>query len=105
MDDVPPATFGRVDGAQDQVVLVQQGRAGQVAGRARWIEGQVSQEPTARRVCAGDVLKLLDVLQTGLRAAVALLEDRLAELADATDLGRGPPALVARLPTIRERVP
>ena len=89
MDDVPLATLGRVDRTKNQVVLVQQRRAGQVAGRGRWIEGEVAQKPTPRRMCAGDVLQLLDVLQTGLGTAVALLEDRLAELADATDLGGG----------------
>ncbi len=45
---------------------------------------------------AGDVLQLLDVLQPGLRAAVALLEDGLAELTDAADLGRWRQAFFVR---------
>src|SRR5260370_2291605 len=98
VDDVPLATFGGVDGAQDQVVLVQQGRAGQVARRGGWIEGEVAQKSAARGVCAGDVLELLDVLQTGLGAAVAMLEDRLAELADAADLSRRAQAFFTRTP-------
>ena len=45
--DVPLAAFGGVDRAQDQVVLVQQRRAGQVAGGRRRIERQLAQEAAA----------------------------------------------------------
>ena len=45
VDDLPLAALGRVDGGQDEPVLVEQGRAGQVGGGRRRVEGEVADEP------------------------------------------------------------
>ena len=91
MNDVhhcPFAALGGVHGAQDQVVLVQERWTGQVARRSRRIERHLAQEPAAGGVGSSHLLQLLDVLDAGLWTAVAVLDDRLAEAADASDLGR-----------------
>ena len=54
-----------MDGREDQIVLVEQRRAGLVAGGVRRIERQLGQEPLARRIARGDLLELHEI---GLRA-------------------------------------
>ena len=50
-----------MDRRQDQVVLVEQRRAGLVAGRVRRIERQLGQEALAGRVAGGDARELREV--------------------------------------------
>src|SRR6266851_1736693 len=85
MHYVPFAAFGGVHCRQDHVVLVEQWRTGEVTCRGRRIEGQFTEESTARGVRACRVLELLDVLEACLRTAVALLDDGFAEASDAAD--------------------
>src|SRR5262249_61242336 len=87
VDHVPLPAFRRVNGAQDEVVLVEQWRAGKVAGRRWGVECELAQECAAGDVGSGHDLELFDVLQAGERTAVAPLEDRVAEGANAGEFG------------------
>ena len=49
VDGFPLLSLGRVDGGEREVILVAGWRAGTVAGRIGRIEGQLRQEPLARR--------------------------------------------------------
>src|SRR5690606_2627578 len=86
MHDVPFAALGRVDGAEDEVILLQAGRAGQVGGGGRRVDRQLSDEPASRAVTARDLFELLDVAQADGRVLIPVLEDRFVEPADAFDL-------------------
>src|SRR5207237_6593840 len=58
---LPFLALGRVDGRQDQIVLVQQRHTGLVAGRVRRIQGEFRQEAFARGISAGYLFKLNEV--------------------------------------------
>ena len=59
--DAPFLALGRMDGGEDQVVLVEERHAGLVAGRVGRVEGQLGQEALARGVAGGDLLELQEV--------------------------------------------
>src|SRR5262245_62172309 len=89
MHDVPLTAFGGVDSAQDQIVLVQQRRTGQIAGRGGRVECQLGEETTSAGKGARDTLQLLNVLDALGRAGVTELEDRLAKASDSGDFVTG----------------
>ena len=86
---IPFATFGGVDGAQDDVVFVKQRRSGQITGGVRRVERKLAEKTAALVVRPGDALQLLEVLYASLRTAVTLQDDRFAKAANAGDLDRG----------------
>src|SRR6266511_358687 len=88
VDGVPLAALGRMDRRQDQVVLVEQRRTGQVAGGGGGIEGQLGQQPRAARESPGQALELLEIAEPGVRALVPPGEHGLQEPPEAFDLGR-----------------
>lgn len=51
-DRTPFLTLGRMDGREDQIILIEQRYAGLAGGRVRRIERQLGQEPLARQPCA-----------------------------------------------------
>jgi hypothetical protein len=51
-DRTPFLTLGRMDGREDQIILIEQRYAGLAGGRVRRIERQFGQEPLARQPCA-----------------------------------------------------
>src|SRR6266511_863073 len=88
VDGVPLAALGRMDRRQDQVVLVEQRRTGQVAGGGGGIEGQLGQQPRAARESPGQALELLEIAEPGVRALVPPGEHGLQEPPEAFDLDR-----------------
>ena len=57
-DRLPFLPLGGVDGREDEIVLVEQRRAGLVAGGVGRIERELGEEALARRIAAGDLLEL-----------------------------------------------
>ena len=55
VDGLPFLALGGMDGREDEVVLVEQGRAGFAAGGVRRIEGELGEEAFARAVAGGDL--------------------------------------------------
>ena len=74
---LPLLALGRMDGGEDQIVLVQQRRARLVAGGAGRIEREVGEEVRARGVAAGDALQLVEIAGAHDGVGIALLEMRL----------------------------
>ncbi len=97
-DRRPFLALGGMDGRQDEVVLVEDGRPGLVAGRIRRVERQLGQEAFARRIARGDLLELQQVGLPRRRVLVDAFEMRLIPEPDALDLGRParPPRAAAR---------
>src|SRR3954471_12224934 len=57
----PFLALGRMDGRQDEVVLVQQRHAGLIAGRIWWIKGEFGEKAFTRWISAGDLLELNEI--------------------------------------------
>ena len=89
VDNIPLQSFRRVDGGQDQPVLVEEGRPRQVPGRTRRVERQFRDEPGPRRVPGGEVLELIEVAKPLLWARVEAVEGGGQEPSEAPDLARG----------------
>ena len=85
---LPLLPLGRMDGRQDQIVLVLQRRAGFVAGGVRRIEGQLGEEALARGVAGGDLLQLHEIGAARRGVLVHAFEVRLVPVAGVGDLGR-----------------
>ena len=83
-----------MDGGEDQVILVQQRDARLVGGRVRRIQGQVGQEPLARRIAGRDLLQLQQVSQPDVGILVDALQMGLVPKPRAAKFGR--PARLAR---------
>src|SRR5271156_1448603 len=58
VDRLPLLSFRRMDGREDQIVLVEKRIAGTIAGGVRRIERQLGQEPLAAWISRGDLHKL-----------------------------------------------
>ena len=84
---VPLLALGRVDGGEDQVVLVEVRRAGLVAGRVRRVEGEVGEEALAGGIGLGDALELDEVGGAHRGIVMEPFEVRLVPEADTLDLG------------------
>src|SRR6185437_1414272 len=80
VDGVPLHALGGVDGGKDEIVLVEGGTAGEVAGGVRRIEGELGQEALAGRVLAGEHLQLIEVAQARMEMFVLPLEMRAVPL-------------------------
>ena len=72
----PFLAFGRVDGRQDHVVLVAQGRAGFVAGRLGRVERELGEKRLARRTAASEARQLCQVAFANRRVLVQPMELR-----------------------------
>src|SRR6185436_3188851 len=79
--------LGGVDGAEDQVVLVEGGRPGEVLRGARRLEGELAEEGAPVGEAGGQLLQLLEVPQPGRDVVVPLLAERTVEAADPMQLG------------------
>ena len=88
VDRLPFLTLGGVDGRQDQVVLVEQRRAGLRARRARRIEREVGEERFARGIARSDAHELVEIAGAHDRVRVALLEMGLIPLPHEVELRR-----------------
>ena len=75
-----------MDGREDEIVLVEQRRAGKIAARARRIERELREKCFARRELCRDALELFEVRGARRRGIVDAQELRLVPLAGATDL-------------------
>ena len=85
---LPFLALGRMDGGEDQVVLVEMRRAGAVAGRVRRIEREIGQEALARGIAGGDLLELHEVGAAHGGVLVDALQMRLVPEADIFEIGR-----------------
>ena len=85
---VPLQPFGRVDRAEDQVIVVEVGRSGKVLRRVRWVERQLSKKCLSIAEASGNVLQLLKIAQSCRHVVVCSLQQRLIHDADAVDLFR-----------------
>ena len=74
---LPFLPLGRMDGGEDQVVLVEQRRSRLVAGGVRRVEGELGQEALAARIAGGDLLELEKVVAPDDRVLVDALQMRL----------------------------
>ena len=88
IDRLPLLPLGRVDGGEDQVVLVEERRAGLVAGRVGRVEGELGEEALARGIAGGDLLELEEVVPADDGVVVDALEVRLVPEAHALQVGR-----------------
>ena len=84
----PLLSLGRMDGRQDQIILVLQRRAGFVAGGVRRIEGQLGEEALARGIASGDLLQLHEIGATRCGVLVHAFEVRVVPVAGVGDLRR-----------------
>jgi len=80
--------LGRVDGAENQVVLVERRRTGQLLRRLGRLEGQVGEEGRPVAEAGGDPLQRLEVPQPRLGVVVPFLAERRVEGADVVELRR-----------------
>src|SRR6202022_1340018 len=84
----PFLALGRVNGGKDQIVLVEQRRAGEVARGVRGIERELGQELLPRDVTGGDLLELDQVGAAQRRILVDALEKRLVPDPHGGEFGR-----------------
>ena len=77
-----------MDGREDQIILVEQRRAGLVAGGVRRIERQFGQEALARRIAGRDLLELQEIGLAHRGVVVDAFEMRLVPAARLRDLRR-----------------
>ena len=85
---LPFLALGRMDGREDQIVLVEQRHAGLVAGGVRRVERQFGQEALARRIAGRDLLELQQVGLADRGVLVDAFEMRLVPAARPLELGR-----------------
>ncbi len=94
VDDVPLAALGRVDGGQDEPVLVEQGRAGQVGGGPGRVEGEVADEPAPADRSGRDLFQAAQVVDPGRWRGVDPFDHRRQPTEEPLDLharrGSGP---------------
>src|SRR4029453_11918915 len=57
-DRLPFLSLGGVDGRKDQIVFVEHGHTGLIAGRIRWIQCEFSEKSLARGIARGDLFEL-----------------------------------------------
>ncbi len=76
VDRLPFLALGRVDGRQDQIVLVKKRDAGLIAGCVRWVQSEFGQEALARRISASDLLELNELGASNLGIFVDAVEMR-----------------------------
>ena len=88
---VPLQPLGGMDGAEDQVVLVQQRRAGEILGAFRRVQGQLGQQRLAVGEPRGQLLDLLQVAFPRRGVVVLVLQDRFVEAAGERHLRRRGP--------------
>src|SRR5258708_31382914 len=74
----PFLALGGMDRGQDQIVLVEQGNAGLVAGGVGWIEREFGEETFARRVSARDLFELDQIGAAAIGILMDPVEMRLA---------------------------
>jgi len=86
---LPFLALGRVDGRQDQIVLIQQRHARLIAGRIWWIQGEFSEKAFARRISTGYLLELNEIGAANLGILVDPLEMRFVPEAGTLQV-RGP---------------
>ena len=106
---VPLEPLRRVDRGQDQVVLVQQRRPGQVGGGGRRVQRELGEEPAARVVPAGEVRELFEVGGSRTRRVVLPGDHGLeirAEMLQLRGGGHRPfvPAAVQRGPEVADPI-
>src|SRR5207244_1583153 len=82
----PFLPFGGMDGREDEIILVEQRRAGQIARRVRRIEGELGQELLARDVAGRDLLELDEIGAAQRGILVDALEMRLVPSAHGREL-------------------
>src|SRR5579859_735897 len=88
IDHIPLLPFGRVDRRENQVVVVNQRIAREIARRFRGIERQVAEEALARGMILCEVLEHLEIRYSDRRGFVQPLEMRLIPLANDAQLAR-----------------
>ena len=84
----PLLSLGRMNGREDQVVLVVAARAGLVARRRRRIERELGEEAIARRIAAGKADQVGDVGGARCGVVVQSLEQRAIPALDRRELRR-----------------
>ncbi len=88
MNNRPLSAFRRVDGAEDQIVVVQMGRADLCRGVWR-IKCYLSEEAGAVAVATGDVTKLGKVGNSYCGIVITALDYGLGKWGEPFDLGTG----------------
>src|SRR6185436_9710209 len=90
MHRLPLATFGRMDGGQDQVVVVEVGLTREVGAAIGGIERQLGEESAARSIAAGGDAQLLEIGESLCGVVVATRHDARAERQQTLDVEGGP---------------
>ena len=85
-DGTPFLALGRMDGGEDQIILVEQRHTGLVAGGIWRIERQFGEETFARRIAAGNLLELQQIGLAGVGILMNALEMRLVPEARPCDI-------------------
>src|ERR1043166_4352009 len=86
IDDVPLLALGRMNGRQDEEILVEERIAGEVARGFRWVERQVGQERLTGIVEVLEVFERLEIGDTRPHTLVQALEMRLVPFSYERDL-------------------
>ena len=86
VDDVEFEAFGGVHGAEDEVVLVEERRTGELLRVRRRVEHQLGEELGAGLCAGGEALDLLEVAQPRLDVVVLALEQWPVDAAHGVDL-------------------
>eukprot|EP01136_Pigoraptor_vietnamica_P042676 Opistho-1_new@17125 len=85
---LPFLAFGRMDGREDQEILVEQRHPRLVRGGVGRVERQLGDEAFAARIAGGDLLELVEVLLPDLGILVHCLHQRLVPHAGPEQFGR-----------------
>ncbi len=88
VDRVPLLALRRVHGGEHEVVLVEERRAREIAGRGGRIQGELGEESFPCLELKRNLFQLLKISRPDLRLLVDALEVRLEPLAHAPDLPR-----------------
>ena len=85
---VPFASFGRMDGAHGEPVIILRGGSRKIAGCLRRIQREFGQKGLQTAIGGGDLLELLQIALTRIRILVKPLDERIVKRPDPLDIRR-----------------
>src|SRR5579863_1411842 len=87
MDRLPLLPFRRMDGGEDEIILIEQWRPGAVAGRLGRIERELGEEALPARIGCGDLHELMQIRLPQAGVLVDAIEMRLIPAAREIEFG------------------
>src|SRR5258708_39290497 len=88
---LPFLALSGVDGRKDQIVFVEHGHTGLIAGRVRWIQCEFREKSLARRIARGDLFELAQIRTTDDGVFMDALKGRFVPQAGAPQIPPAPP--------------